>query len=434
MTAIRPCISALIMLAMLAACGNDAAPQGVEIVAMRQLVLSVEGEGELQSAKATPLTVPGSQWADRQLVWMLPEGSAVEKGELLARFSADGGQMQLAQALLDLQRNALARSAKESELQAGQGRVAVDLAKVAIDLGIAQRYASANQDTLARNDVLDAVQDTRFLAAKRDTLQWKRGQFGRRGGAELAVLDAQRATYDNSARTRQADLDALELRAPHAGVLMLTPDWTGQKPVVGTNLNAGNEFGSLPDTAAMEVELALPQIEAQGVEVGSVVELHPVGRPEQTMTSRLSWMASAAKVRSRESPVKYVSMKASVPAAAIRLYALVPGQRMHARVVLLHRDKALSVANVALDNDDGRNYVKVREGGSAGGAPFARRELKLGVRGNARSLVLAGLREGEQVLLTPDTDQKPDTATAPVSTPPAADTLAGQDNDKATGA
>ena len=434
MSAIGRCASALIVLATLAACGKDAAPQAVEVVVARKLVLSIEGEGELESARATPLTVPGSQWADRQLVWMLPEGSAVEKGELLARFSADGGQMQLAQALLDLRRNALARSAKESELQAGQGRVAVDLAKVAIDLGIAQRYASATMDTLARNDVLDAVQDTRFLGAKRDTLQWKRGQSGRRGGAELAVLDAQRATYDNSARTRQADLDALELRAPHAGVLMLTPDWTGQKPVIGANLNAGNEFGSLPDTAAMEVELVLPQIEAQGVKVGSVVELHPVGRPGQAMTSRISWVASAAKVRSRESPVKYLSMKASVPAAAIRRYALVPGQRMHARVILLRRDKALSVANVAIDNDDGRNYLQVREGGLPGRAAFARREVKLGVRGNARSQVLAGLREGEQVLLTPDTDHKPATTADPAAMPSAADTLAGHDGNKGAGA
>lgn len=426
MAMLRQHVLTLFVLAALTACGTDAPPQALEAVALREVVLGVDGEGELKSAKATPLTVPGSQWADRQLVWMLPEGSAVKKGELLARFTADGGQMQLAQALLDLQRNALARAAKESELQAGQGRVAVDLSKVGIDLGIAQRYADADLSTLARNEVLDAVQDTRYLGAKRDTLQWKRGQFGQRGGAELAVLDAQRATYDNNAKTRQADLDALELRAPHDGVLMLTADWSGQKPMIGSSLNAGNEFGSLPDIAAMEVELALPQIEAQGIKVGAVVEMHPVGRPEQTITGKLSWVASAAKVRGRENPVKYLSMKAPIPVAAIRRYGLVPGQRMQARVILLRAD-ALSVANVAVDSDDGRNYVQVRNGSA-----FKRREVALGVRGNARSQVLAGLHAGDEVLLTPATDETAgkDAEKTPGTAVPGK--VADQDNDKAT--
>ena len=48
---------------------------------------------------------------------------------------------------------------------------------------------------------------------------------------------------------------------------------------------AGTEFGSLPDTAAMEVQINLPQIEAQGVAIGNAVELHPLGRPDQHFTS-----------------------------------------------------------------------------------------------------------------------------------------------------
>src|SRR5690606_20855326 len=108
---------------------------------------------------------------------------------------------------------------------------------------------------------------------------WQRGQSGTRGGAELAVLDAQRATHDINAKSRQEDLDALELRAPNDGVLLLTANWSGDKPAVGANLFAGTEFGSLPDTSAMEVQIDLPQIEAQGVAAGMAVELHPDGPP-----------------------------------------------------------------------------------------------------------------------------------------------------------
>ncbi|MBW8807752.1 MAG: hypothetical protein JF591_02755 [Lysobacter sp.] len=379
--------------AMLIACGGDVAPAATETIARAPLNLSVRGEGELKSAKSTPLNVPGRNWAARQVEWMLPEGSAVKKGDLIARFSAEQGKQELAQTLIDLQRNELARAAKQGELETAQSKVAVDLAQVAVQLGIAERYATADLSTMARNEVLDAVQDQRFLSEKRDTLQWQRGQAGVRGQAELGVLDAQRATFDIAAKARQSDLDALELRAPNDGVLMLSSNWSGDKPNVGATLRAGFDYGSLPDASAMELELSLPQIEAQGIQVGNAVEMFPVGRPEQKIVSQLSWVASAAKVRSQESPVKYLTMKARIPAEAIARYKLVPGQRLQARVILFDA-AALSVANVAIDSDNGKDYVRVRNG-----ADFLRRRIELGVRGPARSQVLSGLRAGDEVLL-----------------------------------
>ena len=111
----------------LAACGKAATPPVVETVEATDLVLSVRATGELKSSRATPLMVPGQNWSSRRLVWMAPEGSLLKKGELIARFSADEGAQELAQAQIDLQRNALARAAKGDELESGRDRVDVDL-------------------------------------------------------------------------------------------------------------------------------------------------------------------------------------------------------------------------------------------------------------------------------------------------------------------
>ena len=387
-------IAALAVVAVLAGCGNEAAPPATETVAPQAVLLSVSGEGELKSSKSTTLQVPGSQWARRRLEWMLPEGSLVAKDELLARFSAEAGEVELAQAMLDLQRNALARSAKEGDLAATQGRVSVDLSQVATQLGIAERYAGADIAAIARNQVLDAVQDAEYLGDKRDTLRWRQAQSDSRGGAELAVLDAQRATIDLKAANQREDLAALELRAPHAGVLMLSSNWMGDKPSVGSTLRAGFEFGLLPDSGSLEVELALPQLQAQGVRVGNQVEVFPPGHPEQLVVTELAWVASAAKALDRGNPVKYLSMKAPIPADAAGRFGWVPGQTLEARVVLLRDASAITVPNVAVRSEAGKHYVQVREGDG-----FAQREVELGVRGTARSEVLGGLEAGEEVLL-----------------------------------
>lgn len=386
----------------LAACGTDPveAPP-VEIVASRPLELSVDALGELRSAKATPLVVPGKQFAQRQLIWMLPEGSTVKAGEAIARFSAARGEVDLAEARVNLMRNALMRASKESELGTVEARIEADLSQVGTDLTIAERYASAELLAVARNELLDAIQDREFLGSKQGFLGWKRDQAGERGSAELAVLDSQRQTHSLTAKTREDDLAALELNAPHDGVLMLTADWSGERPRVGATLWAGNDFGSIPDLTAMEVQFALTQLDAAGVKVGAEVELAPLGRTDRTFTSKVAWVAAAAQSISRNSPIKYVRMKASVPTSEIARLALVPGQTLAARVYAVRVDDGLSVANVAIVSAGTQTMVEVWRDGQR-----ERRAIRLGERGLARSQVLEGLNPGDAVVLTPESQER----------------------------
>ena len=389
-------LSLVLLPLLLSACSHPAALGPMETVRVEPVELVVEATGELKSTKATPLPVPGPQWAQRQLTWMLADGSVVKAGQVVARFTAADSKLQLAQSMLDLQRNALAHAAKHDGLDAVRGRVDVDLAQVATDLGIARRYANMPLDMYARSKVLDAVQDQHYLGSKQDMLEWKRGESGKRSSAELAVLDAQRATYDLSAKTLQGNLDALELIAPHDGVLMLDEGWNGDKPQLGGNLWAGGPFASLPDSHALEIELALPQLDAQGIVAGDAVIVYPIGRPEQSIETRLSWVASSAQVRSQESPVKYITMKATVSATDAVRYAWVPGQRFHARIFIRRAQSGFTVPNVALITESGHTYVQVAEGDRV-----ERREVVLGARGTARSEVSKGLSVGQRILLLP---------------------------------
>src|SRR5690606_33380112 len=88
----------VLVLLSLAACSPDEAPPATETLHPAPTTLSVAATGELKSSKATTLLVPGSQWAERRLEWMVDEGSTVAKDELVARFTADSGEAELAQA------------------------------------------------------------------------------------------------------------------------------------------------------------------------------------------------------------------------------------------------------------------------------------------------------------------------------------------------
>ena len=380
---------------LLAACGREAVDAPLtEQVQAGVVDLNIQADGALKATKSTPLQVPGQQWTQRQLVWIKPDGSEVDKGEVVARFSARQSKQDLAEAELDLKRNAIARIGKQADLGQTRGKLGVDLADVAYQLAMAERYANASLEALARNKVLDAVQDKQYLGTRQDVLEWRKDQTRERGAAELAVLDAQRNTYAIEARQKRADLDALELRAPHDGIFMLQADWSGQKPHVGTTLFAGRPLASLPDIAEMDVEIAVPQVQAQGIEVGDVVHVHPLGKPEQTATSKISWIAAAAQTRSRENPVKYVMMKARVPKDAIRRYHWMPEQRFAIEITVFHSDQAISVPNLAIDSAGSTPRVFVLEHGK-----LVARKVTLGARGVDRSEIKGGLDAGDRVVI-----------------------------------
>jgi HlyD family secretion protein len=380
---------------LLAGCSHrDGDRPMLETAHAAALEFSVEGTGELHSAKPTPLLVPGAAFTSRQIRWMLADGSIVKSGDVVARFSAEQSKLDLAQAHIDLERNALARAGKQADLEDKRDQLRVDLTELGVQHVIAARYANAPLEAMARNDILDAVQDVHYLDVRQRILQWRENQASSRTRAELAVFDAQRNGLDAVAKQKQDDVDALELRAPHAGIVMLEENWSGQKPRLGGSMYAGDSFASLPDLSALEVQLTVPQIEAQGIRVGQVVELHRWGMPMQHVTSRISWLASAAQPLSTDNPVKYLAMNVTVPAASAKQYGWVPGQRLIGKIILLRTTKDFSVPNIALGDDNGQARVQIMDGDT----PVVRK-LRLGVRGVTRTQVLSGLREGDRVVL-----------------------------------
>jgi len=386
----------LAALALAGGCGGDAPPVPVMPVVVEPLSLTLEAEGEVRAREATPLTVPGRQWSARRIQWLHADGEPVRSGDVIARFSAEEGELQVAQALIDLERNRLARLNKAAELDAGEGQLAVDRVDVGLRLGIAQRFAGVDIDVIARNDILDAIDDERFLREREAVLDWRVGQARERGDAELAVIDAQGATHQSNLAMRQEALDALELRAPHDGLLVFTANWSGTKPQPGDQVWAGNELGTLPDTARMEVELRIPQGDAGGLAVGQRLRVHPVGRPEAAVDTTVSWVASSAQVRSRNNPARFLAVRAALPPDLDASAGWFPGQRVRAQVVLLESEAAIAVPSLSLVRENGASQVLVLERGR----PVAR-EVEIGVAGPDRTEILGGLAPGDRVLLVP---------------------------------
>ena len=387
-----------------AACGASTSPTTTvsETLAPRAWSETLAVDGEIKAAANTPLTVPGSGWSNRTLVEMVADGSAVHKGQVVARFDAPQSRMELSQAETELLRKTLAEQGILATAGVERGVLAGDRAKVEADLGLSERYAKGDLTIFARNVILDALADAGFLKDKRAYLGWKSGQVQARGAAQEAVLRSQRDSVNQTAEQKRNSLASLDLVAPHDGVFLLAAHWDGTKPEIGASQWAGQEFGALPDLDQLNAHFSVAEGQAFGLKAGLPVRVRLAGTGTE-LDLTVTKVGSSASVASAESPVKYSDFDAAIPTATAQRLGLRPGQALRGTVQLVQRPAALTVPNIALVQDGPGYAVFTDEDGKS-----VRHKIELGWRGPVRSELKSGLAAGARVLLlpTPPADAK----------------------------
>ncbi|WP_181373337.1 efflux RND transporter periplasmic adaptor subunit [Massilia glaciei] len=387
---------------LLSACGAEPAPrlEASETLGARAWSETLVVDGHIKASANTPLTVPGSGWESRILVDMVADGSAVRKGQVVARFDAPQSRMELSQAETELLRKALGEEGIAMAAGVNQVVLAADSAKVDADLALSERYAKVDLSVFARNKVLDALADIGYLSTKRGYLGWKSGQVAARSGADSAVLRSQRDSVMLMADQKRKNLAALELVAPHDGVFLQAADWDGTKAEIGASQRVGQEFGSLPDLDMLVAHFSVAEGRAFGLKVGLPVRVRLLGVGTE-MSLKVTRVGSTASVKSGESPVKYSDFEAAIDKATALKLGLKPGQAMRATVQLVDQAGALTVPNMALVQDGSGFAVYTEEQGKA-----VRHKVVLGLRGPVRSEVKSGVAAGARVLLLPETEEK----------------------------
>jgi multidrug efflux pump subunit AcrA (membrane-fusion protein) len=388
-------------LCVLSACDGASSKAGgpSEILAARAWTETLDADGEIKAAATTPLTVPGSGWSSRVLVDMVPDGSSVRKGQVVARFDAPQARMELSQAEDELLRKTLAEEASRQTAAVDRGVLAGDRAKVEDDLGLSRRYANIDLSIFARNVILDALVDVGFLTKKRAYLDWKGSQAEKRTAAQEAVLHSQRDSVMQTAAQKRQSLQSLELVAPHDGVFLQAARWDGSKPQVGANQMAGEEFGSLPDLDKMVAHFTVAEGQAYGLKTGLPVRVRLAGTGTE-LDLLVTRVGSSASTTSSESPVKYSDFDAAIGTDVAHRLGLKPGQALHGTVRLVSRASALTVPNIAIVQDGAASAVYLDDAGRQ-----VRHRIELGQRGPVRSEIRSGLAAGARVVLLPPVEK-----------------------------
>jgi HlyD family secretion protein len=341
----------------------------------------------------------------RVLEVRVQEGDTVQKGQLLVQFDAAEARAALKQAQAQVAR-ARAQLHALSHLTRRLSQQDVTRAEIALDEA---RTELKRQQKLARESVTPAAtleRATRKAARARSALQsaLTRALDAKRGGAAYRAALAGLAAAEAGQQAAEVRLARLRLVAPSAGTIVL------RQVEPGDVVSAGATLLELVSGGAREILIEPDERNLALLAKGQRGQASTDALPGRRFPVRVTTIVRAVDRSTGTFRVK-LAVKASP-----RVPALVADMTVSAEIVVARRRAALSIPRAAVrDLAAARPFALVLEDGR-----IERRALKLGLRGDRRVEVLAGLREAEQVVLATARPVAPGDRARPEETPPPA--------------
>ncbi len=362
------------------------------VVSTARFERRVVAEGNLEAAEATPVTAPIDAQGQLKVAWLVPDGTPVKRGDVVVRF--DPSEME--RSLRDGESDRSSSESRITGMRADTGGAIRNLERDADlarkELTGADRYKVDDPEVFSRQEIIRSEID-RTLATQRiatsDAVRSIRQDVAK---VDLALLDIERRKAGLAIDRATKGLDALEIKAPHDGILVYKRDWRGEITKVGDTVWPGEPVGEIPELKTMVARVYVLEADAgglvQGLPATVVVEAHPA----VDYKAKIKKVDTLAKRRTGWIPVQYFG--ATLELAATDPDVMKPGQRVRAVLALDALPNAISIPRNAVFEKNGKKIVYKREG-----SEFAAAFVTLGPAATGRVVVEQGLAAGDEIAL-----------------------------------
>jgi RND family efflux transporter MFP subunit len=323
-----------------------------------------------------------------KLIWIIDDGSPVHAGQVVARFDESAVARELLEgeiALAVSDRKIEQRGVrKESSLANVEG----DRRLAALELEFSRRFGQKDPDIFSRVEILESRIDERLAAEKLANADGREETEVKLAESEVALLSIEKdVAAKKTARARQA-LAALEVRAPHDGILVLVRDWRGFVARPGDTTFSGEPIAEIPAIEGMEASVFVLEADAGGLREGAKAAVRIEGSSGEPIAARVRRVDRMPKPRLRGDPVQYFAANLELE----QRDALKPGQRVVAKLTLDEVEDALVVPRQAVFEEDGGSFVYRLAGGR-----FEKAAVGIGPPSLGRIVIESGLSEGDVV-------------------------------------
>lgn len=380
-------------LLLLSACSKAPENSALLQVQLTTLEHRIQAEGELFAVNAININAPQSSRGPRFIAELTPEYSSVAPGDLVIRFDATQLERSRRDAANALSAVLADQDFKGTQQQAELTNIGLDQGLVLQEFAFADRFSIDDVQIRSRLEILDSMQNKEFLSEKKSYLNWQQQSFAARSQGELDLLQLQKGQQQGLLEQAETGLAALEIRAPHHGILLYDTNWRGEKPEVGRMVFPGEKIGSIPDLSLQQVKLQIIEQEAIGLAVEQQVLFRLTARPEQVLEGRVKSVGQVAQSRERRDPRRYIEVTVE---PTVQQDFFLPGAKVRAEILANTLPNIITIPLQAITSDEQGQYVWRQHGGS-----LQQQRVTLGAKSLTHAEISSGLNVGDRISLLP---------------------------------
>ena len=371
-----------------------AGPPEVPTTAVRsaEFRVRITAEGNLSAVRDTPITAPVKTQQHLTVSWIVDDGTEVAEGDVVARFDPSQLEKDRDDGLSDERISSHRIDSAEGRREATAGQLELDAEVAGAELDVAREFEATDLELYSRVEIVESRIDTELAATREEHARTSRDIQDRLSAKEIELLDIERHKAEIRVEQAEEGLSALEVRAPHAGIVMLDRDWRGNPVRVGDMAWPGRSLAKIPDLGQMQAEVYVLEADAGGLAQGQPATVWLEASPGTAHPAVVKSVDPMAGRRNSRVPVQY--FRAVLALDTTDPTTMKPGARVHAEIRVADLERALTVPRQALCSLDGEPVVYRLAGGAFEPVP-----VRLGPAAVGRVAVLEGLAEGDVVAL-----------------------------------
>lgn len=390
--------AAALAVAALGALGGCVRPPEIPTarVEQREFRREVVAEGYLKATVSVPVAAPTEVDEPLRLNWIVPDGTPVAAGDVIACFDATPWRTELDAARGDLAGVGLKRDRHGVARATDELRSELDLGVARAELEHAERFQAKDELVFSRNERIESELDAGLAREKEGHALEMRDVQRRISAGEGRLIEIEREQGNQKLGRAERGLAALTALAPGAGLAVLVRNWRGNPPQPGDTIWPGQPIAEIPELAAMQAEVLVLEADAGGLAPGQSARVAIEARGGIEIPGRVERVDKVAKPRVRNVPVQYFG--ATLSLAATDPATMKPGQRVLARIEVVALPTALVVPRTAVFEEGEKRRVFRRAGGV-----FEPVEVEVLASANGLVALGRGVAAGDEVALADPT-------------------------------
>lgn len=360
---------------------------------------TITSSGELRAREFVEITGPANaQQAgayQMKISSLVPEGTLVNAGDVVAELdrSALANKMNEVTLALTKAQAVYEQAMLDSTLSLSTARENIRTMELTLEeKRIAKEQSVYEAPSVRRQAEIDFEKAERALAQARSDYVTREEQ----AKAKMREVGADLARQQGLLKVVTDVMEGFTIRAPSAGMVIYVKEWNGRKRTSGSQVSSWDpEVATLPDLSRMESVTYVNEIDVRRIQAGQPVVITLDADPSKRLNGTIAAVANVGEQRPN-TDAKVFEVKVTITESDTTLR---PGMTTGNSIETFTTDDVLFVPLEAVNSQDGIPYVYRVSGGGV-----EKREVVTGALNDDEVIIVKGLDEDDQVLLTPPAD------------------------------